>query len=79
METMAASMLNHTLLVNTNITSTGIPIPCQTPNWDPAAVYGIVFGGLAVLLAVPGAYLAILGLRRHRGPEATQGDLKLLL
>jgi hypothetical protein len=81
---MTASMLNHTLplAVPTNIpsASNGLPILTTQPfKWSPVGVYRIVFGILAVLLAVPGAYLALLGLRRRRGPEARQSVLKVNL
>jgi hypothetical protein len=79
-EVMAASLLNHTLTlaITTNITATSTPVPISTnqpPQWDAVAVYGFVFGLLAVLLAVPGTYLAIIALKKHRKHEARQCEL----
>jgi hypothetical protein len=73
-ESMAASLLNQPLSLTTGTnmiaTSTTSPISVdQPPQWDAVAVYGFVFGLLAVLLAVPGTYLAIVALRRHRQRE----------
>ena len=76
---MAATLLNQTLhFTATNFTSSPTPLPAsgnQQPQWDAVAVYGFVFGLLAVLLAVPGAYLAIVALRKHREHEARQCEL----
>ena len=78
-EIMAAPLLNQTLhLTATNITSSPTPLPAlgnQQSHWDAVAVYGFVFGLLAVLLAVPGAYLAIVALRKHREFEAQLCEL----
>jgi Na+/phosphate symporter len=81
---MAASLLNHTLslTVTTNLTTTSTSLPISTnqpPEWDAVAVYGLVFGLLAVLLAVPGAYLAIVALKRHREHEARQRGLMYMI
>ena len=78
---MAASLLNHTLTLasTSSLTATSTPLPAagnQPPQWDAVAVYGFVFGLLAVLLAVPGTYLAIVALKRHRGHEAMQCELE---
>jgi len=77
---MAASLLNHSLAlaITANITATSTPVPISTnqpPQWDAVAVYGFVFGLLAVLLAVPGTYLATVALKRHRKHEAMQCEL----
>jgi hypothetical protein len=82
---MVASRLNQTLSLATTknlipiSTSTTTPISApfpvstnQSPQWDAVAVYGFVFGLLAVLLAVPGTYLAIIALKRHREHDARQ-------
>jgi hypothetical protein len=81
---MAASLLNHTLSLTdtTNLTATSTPLPIsstQTPEWDAVAVYGFVFGLLAVLLAVPGTYLAIVALKKHRKHEARQCESGYIL
>ena len=69
---MTASSLNQTLF------TTATPLPpsnSQPPEWDAVAVYGLVFGLLAVLLAFPGTYLAVVALRRHREHEARESML----
>jgi hypothetical protein len=81
---MAASLLNQTLSISarTNLTTTSTPSPIsvnQSPQWDGVAVYGFVFGLLAVLLAVPGTYLAIIALNKHRKHEARQFELILII
>jgi hypothetical protein len=69
---MTASPLNQTLF----IASTPLPPSNpQPPEWDAVAVYGLVFGLLAVLLAFPGTYLAVVALRRHREHEARESML----
>jgi uncharacterized PurR-regulated membrane protein YhhQ (DUF165 family) len=75
---MAASLLNQTLTLSatTPFTATATPSPIpdgKSPQWNAVAVYGFVFGLLAVLLAVPGTYLAIVALKKHRKHEARQG------
>jgi len=77
---MAASLLNQTLSLSattpSTATATPSPIPdSKSPQWDAVAVYGFVFGFLAVLLAVPGTYLAIVALKKHRKHEARQREL----
>lgn len=77
---MAALLLNETLplaaITSLTATSTTLPVPAdQSPQWDAVAVYGFVFGLLAVLLAVPGTYLAIIALKKHRKHEARQCEL----
>jgi hypothetical protein len=79
-DTMAASLLNQTLSLSatTLFTATATPSPIpdsKSPQWDAVAVYGFVFGFLAVLLAVPGTYLAIIALKKHRKHEARQSEL----
>ncbi|KAE9366070.1 hypothetical protein N431DRAFT_472635 [Stipitochalara longipes BDJ] len=79
---MAASLLNQTLFFIADIptltaaptpTSTSIPLSAnQSPQWDAVAVYGFVFGLLAVMLAIPGTYLAIVALKRHREHKPRQ-------
>ncbi|PMD26169.1 hypothetical protein NA56DRAFT_732994 [Hyaloscypha hepaticicola] len=77
---MAASLRNQTLTLSAAIpfTATATPSPTsanKSPQWDAVAVYGFVFGFLAVLLAVPGTYLAIIALKKHRKHEARQGAM----
>lgn len=49
-----------------NLTSTPLPFTAiQPPQWDPATVYGIVFGIVTGLLAIPGAWIAVCALRKH--------------
>ncbi|PMD25020.1 hypothetical protein NA56DRAFT_686365 [Hyaloscypha hepaticicola] len=72
---MTASSLNQTLF------TTWTPLPpsnSQPPEWDAVAVYGLVFGLLAVLLAFPGTYLAVAALRRHREHEARENTMNNL-
>jgi hypothetical protein len=78
---MAASLLNQTLSLSATTlftaTATSSPIPDnKSPQWDAVAVYGFVFGFLAVLLAVPGTYLAIIALKKHRKHEDRQSELE---
>jgi hypothetical protein len=78
---MAALLHNQTLSVaattNFPVTSTPLPVPAnQPPQWDAVAIYGFVFGLLAVLLAVPGTYLAFVALKRHREHEAVQCEFR---
>jgi Na+-translocating ferredoxin:NAD+ oxidoreductase RnfD subunit len=71
-EIMTASLLNQTLFI------TSSPVPpsnSQPPEWDAVAVYGLVFGLLAVLLAFPGTYPAVVALRRHREHEVRESKL----
>ncbi|KAN0090289.1 hypothetical protein V8E51_018868 [Hyaloscypha variabilis] len=78
---MAASLLNQTpstiasiptLTATPTYTSTSNPLSANTSQWDAVAVYGFVFGLLAVMLAIPGTYLAIVALKRHREHDPRQ-------
>jgi hypothetical protein len=60
-----------TILITNNLTSTPLPSTLiHPPQWDPATVYGIVFGIVAVLLAIPGAVVIVVhALRMNRRRE----------
>lgn len=45
----------------------------QKSHWDPATIYGLVFGLTAILLAVPGAAIGYIKLREHRRRQRSQG------
>jgi len=58
---------NLSLAVTTNITSTVPSLSMtQSPQWDPASVYGVVFGILTIVLAMPSTMLAFYAIRAHR-------------
>jgi hypothetical protein len=74
---MTALWFNQTLSFADKINPTAIssPIPTsaeKTLQWDAVAVSGFIFGLLAVLLAAPGAYLAIIALKSFHGYDARQ-------
>jgi len=72
---------NLSLAVTTNITSTAPPLSMiQSPQWDPASVYGVVFGILTIVLAIPStmlAFYAIKAHRRHQDEENSASSCKL--
>jgi hypothetical protein len=72
---------NLGLAATANITSTASPsTTIQSPQWDPASVYGVVFGILTIVLAIPSAMLAfyaIKGHRRHQDEENASSLCKL--
>jgi len=78
---MATPTLLNFTAINTIQTITSSPTPytiitssqVQNSQWDTATVYGIVFGILSVLLAIPGAFIAVYALRKHREVEAGFG------
>jgi hypothetical protein len=79
---MAVSLpQNLSLAVTTNITSTAPPLHMiQSTQWDPASVYGVVFGILTIVLAIPStmlAFYAIKAHRRHQDEENASSSCKL--
>jgi hypothetical protein len=72
---------NLSLAVTSNITSTAPPLPMiQSPQWDPASVYGVVFGILTIVLAIPSTMLAVYAIkvhRRHQDEENASSPRKL--
>jgi hypothetical protein len=79
---MAVSLSqNLSLAVMTNITSTAPSFTrIQSPQWDPASVYGVVFGILAIVLAIPSTMLAFYAMkahRRHQDEENASSPCKL--
>jgi hypothetical protein len=71
--TLSAIASMPTLTANQTPASTSNPLSAnQPPQWDAVAVYGFVLGLLAVMLAIPGTYLAIVALKRHREHEPRQ-------
>jgi hypothetical protein len=65
---MAVSLpQNLSLAATANITSTAPPFTIsQSPQWDPASVYGVVFGILTIVLAIPSTMLAFYAIKAHR-------------
>jgi hypothetical protein len=65
---MAVSLpRNLSLAATANITSTAPPLSMiQSPQWDPAGVYGVVFGILTIVLAIPSTMLAFYAIKAHR-------------
>ena len=45
----------------------------QKPQWDPATVNGLVFGLIAIFLAIPGATVAYIKLHERRRKQNTAG------